>query len=141
MDQLGSYKFLEVLGHGGMGTVYRGRHTVEAFALRQGGDVAVKILHPQFASNEAVIRRFRREAEIGIQLHHPHIVRVLDLVQDADKVGLVMELVVGGVARGGAWRYVRQHGGGAFCGLCGVVTGVCGCVCSGVSRGEGRGRT
>ena len=47
-----------------MGQVYRGRHRTEAFAERQGGDVAIKVLHAQYASRPEIVERFTREAMV-----------------------------------------------------------------------------
>jgi len=94
-DTVGAYKLLEQLGEGGMGTVWRARHRSEAFAHRQGGDVALKLLHRQFAGNPAYVERFEAEGALGLSLDHPGIVKVHQLVVDAGTLGLVMELVEG----------------------------------------------
>jgi hypothetical protein len=71
---LGSkFEVLGVLGRGGMGTVLAVRH-VEMDRQR-----AVKLLHLADAScDPAILERFRREATIASDLHHPNIVRVFD---------------------------------------------------------------
>ena len=63
------------------------------FAERQGGDVAIKLLHSQYAEEPAFLERFEREAAVGIKLEYPGIVRVLELVMDGSRVALVMERV------------------------------------------------
>jgi serine/threonine-protein kinase len=92
---LGSYRLTGEIGVGGMGRVYRGRHRSESFASRQGGDVAIKLLHAQYSERPEIMERFEREAELGIKLDHPGIVRVFEMVVDAGQVALVMELVEG----------------------------------------------
>jgi serine/threonine protein kinase len=92
---VGSYRVTGEIGQGGMGVVYRGRHRSETFAERQGGDVAIKVLHAQYASRADIVERFEREAELGVKLDHPGIVRVHELTVDAGRVALVMELVGG----------------------------------------------
>lgn len=92
---IGAYRVSTVIGRGGMGTVYRARHTVEAKAKNQHGDVALKLLHPQFVENASYIDRFEKEATLGLTLDHPGIVKVHDLVRDGEQVALVMELVDG----------------------------------------------
>ena len=61
-NQIGSYKILSSISKGGMGHVYRGRHTIESTAQSQGGDVAIKRLHAQYADDPAFRSRFQREA-------------------------------------------------------------------------------
>ncbi|MGH2901181.1 MAG: protein kinase domain-containing protein, partial [Solirubrobacteraceae bacterium] len=60
------------LGHGAMGTVYRARH------VKVGRAFAVKVLHPQFLTEDKARRRFAREAELAGSLQHPNIVSVVD---------------------------------------------------------------
>ena len=79
------------IGAGGMGEVYRGLDT------QTDQPVAIKVLRTDVvARNPAMIERFRREGDILRQLNHPNIVRVLDVVAEADRHYLVMELVDGG---------------------------------------------
>jgi serine/threonine-protein kinase len=86
----GRYEFLELVAVGGVGRVYR------AVDRRFNREVAVKVLAPHLASDEAARRRWRREAEIAIQLKHPHVVRTYDVVDDGSSaLAIVMELVSG----------------------------------------------
>ena len=93
--EIGSYRILGLLGEGGMGTVYRGRHRSEPMAARQGGDVCIKKMHGQLARDEAFQVRFEREAALGLKLDHPGLVKVHDLITDAGTLALVMEFVEG----------------------------------------------
>ena len=93
--EIGAYRILELIGGGGMGTVYRGRHRSATFAERQGGDVAVKVMHPQYARDAHLRERFEREAELGARIDHRNIARVHDLVVDGGALALVMDLVEG----------------------------------------------
>jgi len=95
MERVGAYRLGSLIGQGGMGVVHRGRHSSEAIAQRQGGDVAVKIMHAQFASNPDYRRRFEREASLGVRLDHPGIVSVHDFVVDGGVLAVVMEWVEG----------------------------------------------
>ncbi len=65
-------EILELLGHGGMGAVYKARQKkLDRF-------VAVKILRPESAHDPAFAERFNREARTLARLNHPHIVGVHD---------------------------------------------------------------
>jgi DNA-binding NarL/FixJ family response regulator/tRNA A-37 threonylcarbamoyl transferase component Bud32 len=61
-----------VLGRGGMGIVYKGTH------LLMERPVAIKMLHPEYASDELVCRRFQTEAKSLSLLSHPNLVAVYD---------------------------------------------------------------
>jgi serine/threonine protein kinase len=79
----------ETAGHGGMGTVYRGRDVVS------GQTVAIKLLHSSaFGRDET--QRFAREAQILAELTHPGIVSyVAHGVLDSGQPYLVMEWLQG----------------------------------------------
>ena len=50
LSSIGSYRLLSEIGQGGMGTVYRARHSIETFA-QQTGDVVIKLMNPQYAQD------------------------------------------------------------------------------------------
>src|SRR5262245_33939374 len=83
------YELRAMLGRGGMGEVY------EAVDRRLDRTVAVKILHPELASDERFLARFRREARTCAALSHPGIVAVYDVGIDDGRAFIVMELVAG----------------------------------------------
>ena len=95
VSSLGSYDLLELIGEGGMGSVYRGRHRAAAMAARQGGDVAVKLVHAHLLAKGDISERFRREAEALAALDHPNIVKVHDVVEESGRTAIVMEWVPG----------------------------------------------
>ncbi len=64
-----------------------------------GRSVAVKVLHPQFARDEAFVSRFRREAQAAANLNHPNIVSIYDWGQFEDSYYMVMELIDGKTLR------------------------------------------
>jgi len=64
-----------------------------------GRKVAVKVLHPQFARDEAFVSRFRREAQAAANLNHPNIVSIYDWGQFEDSYYMVMELIHGKTLR------------------------------------------
>ena len=93
---LGSYTILGELGRGGMGRVYKAVHKT----LRQVR--ALKVLNKSESRNPKVVARFQREARIVAALNHPHIVKIFEFDQDAERgyYYIVMEYVDGGsVAR------------------------------------------
>jgi serine/threonine-protein kinase len=72
-----------------MADVYEGRDTL------LGRKLAVKILHSQLSSDEAFVKRFRREAQAAANLTHPNIVGIYDWGQVDTTYFIVMELVEG----------------------------------------------
>ena len=95
LSSIGSYDLYERIGEGGMGSVYRGRHRSSGIAQRQGGDVAIKVVHAHLLSKGDASERFRREAEALALLDHPNIVKVHDVVEEAGRTAIVMEWVPG----------------------------------------------
>ncbi len=88
---IGPYLIKEKIGEGGMGIVYKGIHT----QIEQV--VAIKVLYPQYAKDEAFRERFKREAKIQAKLHHPNVVNILNYLEDQEgNMYLVMEYVGGG---------------------------------------------
>lgn len=86
---LGPYRLSEVLGRGGMGTVYRARH-------RATGEVcAVKALAPTFAEDEHFRNRFESEIKALLKLNHPNIVRLISYGQARGQLFFAMEIVEG----------------------------------------------
>ena len=86
---LGKYQLTEMIGGGGMATVYEARHP----GLDQR--VAVKVLHPFLATDSSFVDRFRREAHAVAALRHPNIVRVLDSDHEEHLYYMVMEYIGG----------------------------------------------
>src|SRR5687767_10612811 len=87
--RIGPYEITALIGEGGMGKVWRGRHT----ALKR--DDALKVLPDAFASDPERLARFRREAQVLASLNHPNIAHVYGLEQTDGVQALVMELVDG----------------------------------------------
>ena len=84
------YKIISRIGHGGMGVVYKAEHLVFE-ELR-----ALKVLIPQLAHDETLVRHLRQEARIARRLSHPNAVRTEDLDRAEDgRVFIVMEYVEG----------------------------------------------
>lgn len=97
----GRYRIDELIGRGGMASVYRG------YDLTLGRDVAIKILKRDLANDNAFRTRFRLEAQAASRMAHPSIVRVYDAGEDSitDASGthpapfIVMELVHGALLK------------------------------------------
>ena len=77
------------LARGGMADVYDGMDTL------LNRRVAIKVLHSQYSSDEAFVKRFRREAQAAANLSHPNIVGIYDWGQAEGTYFIVMELIDG----------------------------------------------
>lgn len=87
------YQIEHELGAGGMGSVYR------AVDHKLGRAVAIKLMGSRFVERADAHARFEREARVGAQLNHPHIIATYDYGV-ADGVGyLVLQLLAGGDLR------------------------------------------
>ena len=87
--RVGPYEIVSLIGRGGIGTVYRGRH------LETGAFAAVKVLGPAPAVDATAARRLAREYEVLRGLDHPNVVRVYDAGVTEGYSYLAMELVEG----------------------------------------------
>ncbi len=86
----GRYQIEDMLGEGGMATVYAAHHRLV------DRPCAVKIMNPSLAKNEVIRERFRREAKAAQKLAHPNIIEIFDQGELADgSLYLVMELLDG----------------------------------------------
>ncbi len=97
--RLGQYELTELLGAGGMGSVYRGRHQY----LRR--DVAIKVLEGEDISPQA-IERFRREVQLTSTLRHPNTIAIYDYGQ-AQR--LLSEDTVTSAQQDGVFYYVMEY--------------------------------
>jgi serine/threonine-protein kinase len=88
--RFGRYQVLAEVGRGGMGVVYQARDTV------LGRLVALKTLRSGPLALAEEVERFYREARAEAQLHHPHIVEVLDIGQAGDDHYFAMAFATGG---------------------------------------------
>jgi serine/threonine-protein kinase len=87
--QIGPYMILGVLGRGGMGVVYRARHTTI------GQRVALKMIRLGAQHRSDLLDRFRTEAQAIARLQHPNIVRLYSYDEHKGQPYFVMELIEG----------------------------------------------
>ncbi len=83
---IGDYKIVQLLGEGGMGSVYK------AIDLKLERYVALKILKQQTTHSPQFIERFKREAKNQAKLNHPNIISVYGFVDYQGILGIAMEL-------------------------------------------------
>jgi serine/threonine protein kinase len=86
---VGGFEVEELIGAGGMATVYRARQ------IKLGRPVALKVLARGFGDDDVFRERFRREGEHAASLEHPNIVPVYDADEDDGMLYLAMRLVDG----------------------------------------------
>jgi hypothetical protein len=85
----GRYEIEELVGTGGMSSVYRARDGV----LERR--VALKVLHEHFSADPEYVERFRREARAIARLNHPNIVTVIDRGEFEKRQFIVFEHIPG----------------------------------------------
>lgn len=89
LTEILNYTIIRKIGEGGMGRVFLAKNkSIAQF-------VAIKMLHPRYASNPALRERFRQEAIMLSSLNHPNIVKFLNFVENEYGVFLIMEYVEG----------------------------------------------
>jgi serine/threonine protein kinase/WD40 repeat protein len=88
-DQIGDFRIVREIGHGGMGVVY------EAEQVSLGRHVALKILPPQLIRNPKLRLRFEREAKVAARLHHSNIVPVFGVGEHGGTAYYVMQYIQG----------------------------------------------
>ena len=87
------YEILHLLGHGGMNRVYLARDV----STQQ--EVVLKFPNDDLIGNIAVFERYKREAEIGNRLHHPHVQQLLNSDEKHSDEYLVVEYIKGQTLR------------------------------------------
>lgn len=89
----GEYLVRQVLGRGGMATVYR------AYSRSLETDVALKVLAPEMAADADLRDRFHQEARLLSRLFHPNLLTVHYFGEEGEVVYIAMRLVRGGTLR------------------------------------------
>jgi serine/threonine protein kinase/tetratricopeptide (TPR) repeat protein len=92
-ETISHYKIIRKLGAGGMGEVYLAEDT------RLGRRVALKILSPEFTSDEERLRRFEQEARAASALNHPNIITIHEVGLDKNTRFISTEFIEGETLR------------------------------------------
>jgi serine/threonine-protein kinase len=119
---LGRYALEEPIASGGMATIYLGR---QVGAVGFSRLVAIKRLHPHFASEPDFVAMFLDEARLAARVRHPNVVETLDVVREGAETFIVLELV-DGESLAGLLNALREQGErmpvdvatSIVCGLC-----------------------
>ncbi len=94
------YEVLGKIGSGGMADVYKAK------CHKLGRNVAIKVLKPEFCSDESFVAKFRAEAQAAARLVHPNVVNVYDVGDDQNLHYIVFELVEGITLK----KYIEKKG-------------------------------
>ena len=98
------YELFERVGEGGMSVVYKAKdRLLNRF-------VAIKILKPEFISDQKFIESFRRESQNAASMSHPNIVNIYDVGREGNIHYIVMELIEGRALS----DYIREQGPMAY---------------------------
>ncbi|MFN3240080.1 MAG: protein kinase domain-containing protein [Planctomycetota bacterium] len=100
MPTIAGYRMIDVLGKGGMGTVYRAEQT----SLHR--QVALKVLNSAQTQDAAFVSQFVAEARAAAKLQHPNVVSVFDVEHDGDLYYYAMELMHDGSCE----DWLKQNG-------------------------------
>lgn len=89
-ESLGNrYEIKKLIGEGGMALVYLAKDRL------LDRPVAIKVLRPEYSSDQEFVERFQREAKSSAKLCHPNIVNIYDVGQTGNTYYIVMEYVEG----------------------------------------------
>ena len=111
----GRYEILQVLGEGGMGTVYKAKDR-ELDRL-----VALKVIRPEYANHPETIRRFKQELILARQVTHRNVIRIFDLGIADNLKFITMDFVEGRDLT----RVLRERGKLPVAEACEVVRQIC----------------
>jgi serine/threonine protein kinase len=103
-QQIDHYRIERLLGEGGMGSVYLAKD------LNLQRNVALKVMHAQYASQEQFQRRFIQEARAAGALKHDNIVQIYDCDIKDGHLFIGMEYIAGGSLR----DYIHRESQGGF---------------------------
>ncbi len=83
------HRIEEIAGRGGMGTVYRATHLVLDHV------VALKVIAPRLAADDAFRERFRSESRVAVSLRHPNVVPIHHAGEEDGLLFVTMDLING----------------------------------------------
>ncbi len=86
---ISKYKIIDQLGQGGMGIVFKAINT------ENNNVVALKVLSKNSLQDEELKRRFEREANAGMRMNHPNIVKIFEIGEEKGEFFIAMEYVEG----------------------------------------------
>lgn len=95
------YEIIEKIGDGGMALVYRAKD------LLLDRSVAIKILRPEYVTDEEFTRKFDKESKAAASLSHPSIVNVYDVGEEDEIRFIVMEYIKGVTLK----KYIKDYEG------------------------------
>jgi len=105
-DELdGRYRIVGFIAAGGMGEVY------EATDIALGTQVALKTIRPEFAAQEQIMERFRREVLLARRVTHPNVCRIFDLGHHSSPDGLDVTFLTMELLSGETLRHFMQKAG------------------------------
>src|SRR5579862_4313728 len=87
--RIGNYEIIGKIGDGGLGTVYKARQ------ISMSRDVALKVLHKKWLSDEEFKKRFLLEARLAGRLSHQNLIQVYDVGRDRGVYYFSMEFIDG----------------------------------------------
>jgi len=97
-QRLGRYRILDEIGRGGMATVY---HAIQEGPHGFENHVALKLIHERLLeAHPRVVKMLVDEARVAARINHPNVLRILDLVEQENRVYMVMDFVDGISMRG-----------------------------------------
>ena len=96
------YKLIQEIGSGGMAFVWLGEDK------RFGVQRALKILQPHVLQSDIVIERFKREAELLMQLAHPNVITLYDVGAFIDETGREHPMLIMELAKGSLDKFVGR---------------------------------
>jgi len=125
----------EVLGVGGMGTVYKGRDALKLEAQDRNPFVAVKILNESFKQRPEAFIALQREASRQQRLAHPNIATVYDFDRDGGVMFITMEYLDGRTLDGFIRDDVRPRNGLPFAEALPIIQDLCAALSHAHARG------